>query len=134
MYEKKNLDIPADCSIIRYMSNNRTISLHGYADMFKALSNPNRLQIFLSLTRCCQPGTVCSTEDIGVRCVGDLGAEVNIAASTLSHHIKELHRAGLIEMRRNGQHVECWIAAQTLKDLSAFFINTQEAVDEPERS
>lgn len=115
------------------MSNYRKKPLQEFANMFKALSNPNRLQIFLSLTRCCQPGTVCSTEDIGVRCVGDLGSEVNIAASTLSHHIKELHRAGLIEMRRNGQHVECWIEAQTLNDLSAFFINTQEAVNEPER-
>ena len=102
--------------------------------MFKALSNPNRLQIFHDLTRCCQPGTVCNTDEIEVRCVGELGADLNVAASTLSHHIKELHRAGLINMRRKGQHVECWIEPQTLDVLSAFFINTREALNEPERS
>jgi len=94
--------------------------------MFKALSNPNRLQIFLQLTRCCTPGTVCSNKDISVRCVGDLGADLNVAASTLSHHIKELNRAGLIQMRRSGQNVECWIEPQILKKLSAFFQINQE--------
>ena len=94
--------------------------------MFKALSNPNRLQIFLQLTRCCTPGTVCSNEEISVRCVGDLGADLNVAASTLSHHIKELNRAGLIQMRRRGQNVECWIEPKILKKLSAFFQINQE--------
>ena len=89
--------------------------------MFKALSNPNRLQIFLQLTRCCAPGTVCSSADMTSRCVGDLGAELDVAASTLSHHIKELNRAGLINMRRNGQNVECWIEPQTLEKLAGFF-------------
>lgn len=116
------------------MSKYRKDKLLGYAAMFKALSNPNRLQIFRNLTQCCRPGTVCSTQEVEVRCVGDLGAELNVAASTLSHHIKELHRAGLINMRRNGQHVECWIDPQTLENLAAFFANTQETCNEPERS
>jgi ArsR family transcriptional regulator len=101
--------------------------MQDFSAMFKALSNPNRLQIFLQLTQCCTPGTLCRHEDIQVRCVGDLGSDLNVAASTLSHHIKELHRAGLISMRRNGQNVECWIEAQTLDRLSAFFaIDKQE--------
>jgi hypothetical protein len=36
-------------------------------------------------------------------------------------------------MRRNGQNVECWIEPQTLAGLSAFFVNTQEIGNEPER-
>ena len=117
------------------MSKYRINQMHDYADMFKALSNPNRLQIFLQLTRCCTPGTVCSPADLGVCCVGDLGSELNLAASTLSHHIKELHRAGLINTRRSGQNVECWIEPQTLQRLSAFFnLNQQESDHEPEKS
>jgi len=117
------------------MSNYRNAGSQDFPAMFKALSNPNRLQIFQQLTQCCAPGSVCSAEDINVRCVGDLGSDLGVAASTLSHHIKELHRAGLINMRRNGQHVECWIEPHTLDRLSAFFArNKQEPDCEPERS
>jgi hypothetical protein len=45
--------------------------------MFKALSNPNRLEIFMRLISCCQPGTVTSinpsTGMPGCACVGDIG-------------------------------------------------------------
>lgn len=108
------------------MSNYRNNITQQYAGMFKALSNPNRLQIFLQLTQCCTPGTVCNNKDIEVRYVGDLGADLNVAASTLSHHIKELNRAGLIQMRRSGQNVECWIEPEVLQKLSAFFQAGQE--------
>ena len=53
--------------------------------------------------------------------VVDLGEGLTIAPSTLSHHLKELHRAGLIQMQRNGKHVECWVEPQVLERLSAFF-------------
>ena len=49
------LDKYLDCSIIRYMPNNK---LDKYAGIFKALSNPNRLKIFISLATCCKPGTI----------------------------------------------------------------------------
>ena len=89
--------------------------------MFKALSNPNRLKIYLQLMNCCEPGTVCSTEDATKCCVGDLGDGLDIAASTLSHHIKELSRAGLIQMERRGQHVDCWVDPNTVRELNQFF-------------
>ena len=96
------------------------------AEAFKALSNPNRLKIFLQLMNCCEPGTVCSTDDVTTDfetkcCVGDLGDGLDIAASTLSHHIKELNRAGLIQMERRGQHVDCWVDPNTVKELNHFF-------------
>jgi len=91
------------------------------ADTFKALSNPNRLQIYLLLSNCCTPGTVCTTDDARTCCVGDLGANMDIALSTLSHHLKELHRAGLINMQRKGKQVECSINPDMVKTLANFF-------------
>ncbi len=91
------------------------------AEAFKALSNPNRLKIFQQLMNCCTPGTLCSAKTESKSCVGDLGNGLDIAPSTLSHHIKELSRAGLIRMERRGQHVDCWIDPGILEQLSQFF-------------
>jgi ArsR family transcriptional regulator len=94
--------------------------------MFKALSNPNRLRIFMRLISCCQPGTIAqiseSPDAASCACVGDLGRDLGIVASTISHHIKELRQAGLIRMERRGQKIECWIDPTTLKALQAFFL------------
>ena len=89
--------------------------------MFKALSNPHRLSIFLRLISCCTPGTVCNADEDMRVCVGELGQDMGIAPSTVSHHIKELRRAGLIRMKRRGRKVECWIDPDTLRDLAGFF-------------
>lgn len=91
------------------------------SDAFKALSNPHRLALFNRLMSCCMPGTKCDAI-VAVRfCVGDLGEGLNIAPSTLSHHLKELNRAGLVEMERKGKNVECWVEPEKLKALSSFF-------------
>ena len=91
------------------------------ADAFKALANPNRVQIYLQLLRCCEPGSVCDAGDVTSCCVGELGEDLNIAASTLSHHIKELSRAGLIETTRRGQNVECRVNREYVASLTDFF-------------
>lgn len=107
------------------MSNYRykvqTLDANVLAEAFKALSNPNRLKIFQQLLSCCAPGTVCSPEQVAKHCVGDLGNGLDIAPSTLSHHIKELSRAKLIQMERRGQHVDCWVEPATVRTLGAFF-------------
>lgn len=90
------------------------------AKTFKALANPNRLKIFLQLLDCCEPGTACSVEEAASRCVGDLGSDLSIAPSTLSHHLKELHQAGLVQMARRGQHMDCWIDPASLENLRHF--------------
>lgn len=92
-----------------------------HAAMFKALSNVNRLALFKRLMSCCEPGTKCSPVDAVRFCVGELGEGLDIAPSTLSHHLKELNRAGLVEMERKGKLVECWIEPRTLIELSSFF-------------
>jgi ArsR family transcriptional regulator len=107
------------------MSNNKKIELENFAEMFKALSNPNRLKIFLRLISCCQPGTLTqirpNIETEGCACVGELGQDLGIVPSTISHHIKELRQAGLIRMERRGQKMACWIEPETLTALKGFF-------------
>lgn len=103
------------------MSKYQKVDIGRYADAFRALSNPNRLQMFLRLVSCCRPGTVWSPDCALKTCVGSLGEEMGIGLSTVSHHLKELRRAGLIRMQRNGQRVECWVDPHILGELSDFF-------------
>jgi ArsR family transcriptional regulator len=107
------------------MSNYRDKNIEEFAEIFKALANPNRLKIFMRLTACCLPGTVTSihpgTGEAGCACVGELGKDLDIVPSTISHHIRELRQAGLIRMKRRGQKMECWIDPETLKALQSFF-------------
>jgi ArsR family transcriptional regulator, arsenate/arsenite/antimonite-responsive transcriptional repressor len=103
------------------MSNNQNNSVDKFSEIFKALSNPNRLKIFLRLVSCCVPGTVWSIEAKESTYVGDVAKDLDIVPSTVSHHIKELRQAGLIKMRRSGQKIECWVDPEVLKDLEGFF-------------
>jgi len=102
------------------MSNRRT-QIERYAEQFKALSNPHRLALFHRLTTCCAPGTACNVEEAMRFSVGQLGEGMDIAPSTLSHHLKALHQAGLVQMARKGKQVECWVEPTTLEQLSTFF-------------
>lgn len=103
------------------MSNYQNITAEQLAESFKALSNPNRLQIFQRLLSCCEPGSLCSTESITGFCVGELGEDLAVAPSTLSHHIKELQRAGLIKTQRRGKNVECFINVENIDAIKQFF-------------
>lgn len=102
------------------MSNHRNY-IEYYAKQFKALSNPHRLALFQRLATCCPPGTLCMVDEAARYCVSQLGEGVDIAPSTLSHHLKELNRAGLIQMARKGKQVECWVEPQILDQLASFF-------------
>jgi ArsR family transcriptional regulator len=103
------------------MSNNQNSNVEEFSEIFKALSNPNRLKIFLRLVSCCVPGTVWSFEAHESTCVGDVAKDLDIVPSTVSHHIKELRQAGLIKMKRSGQKIECWVDPEVLKNLEGFF-------------
>jgi len=91
-----------------------------YASLFKALSNPHRLNIFMRLASCCQPGTRWSKKAERA-CVGEVAKDFDLAPSTVSHHLKELVQAGLIRTERAGQNVECWVDPKIVDELADFF-------------
>lgn len=104
------------------MSKYRKHDIERFAVVLKALSNPQRLRIFLKLAARCLPEGRCETSVEGLRyCVGDLGKDLGLAASTVSHHIKELRNSGLLQVERQGQRIECRINGSTLKLLASFF-------------
>ena len=84
------------------------------AARFKALGHPHRLQLALRLAEYCGDGS-CSAEH--GQCVGDLAADLEIKAPAVSHHLKELRTAGLIDMERDGQFVRCSLRPGTLELL-----------------
>jgi ArsR family transcriptional regulator, arsenate/arsenite/antimonite-responsive transcriptional repressor len=104
--------------MIRNMSNYQ-YNLRRLAEMFKALSNHHRLEIFLRLASCCPSGTRSTTEEESRRFVGDLALGLKIAPSTVSHHIKELRQSGLITVERIGKNIECRVDEQAVAELAA---------------
>lgn len=115
------------------MSNNRTKQIGEYTRMFAALSNPHRAAILLRLANCCC-GNACSCSHDEMRtCVGDIAKHLKIAASTVSHHIKELHQAGLIKMERCGRTVKCCVDAEAVRELADFLDRAVTQAPTPKR-
>ncbi len=106
----------------KYKINSKDVT--AFSEMFKALSNPYRLQIFLYLANNCYPGEISTPEEMRTS-VGELGEGLGIAASTVSHHLKELRQAGLIRMERKGKNIECWVESNTVTQLALFFKNAK---------
>jgi len=68
------------------------------AKVMKALSHPNRLEIYLGIVKGEQ-----SDFQANECCVTDIIDKLKIGASTVSHHLKELTNAGLIVTERQGK-------------------------------
>jgi DNA-binding transcriptional ArsR family regulator len=66
-----------------------------YVDMLAALGSEVRLTIFRWLVKAGTEGG----------CVEDIGRQVRIAPSTLSHHLDALRRSGLLVSRRDGRFI-----------------------------
>jgi ArsR family transcriptional regulator len=101
------------------MSNYRIDGLEPLADRFRVLGNPARLGLFLRLAACCR-GQGCCDPAAMRRCVGDLAAGLDLAPSTISHHLKELRRAGLIRCERRGQQIDCWVDPAVVAELGSW--------------
>lgn len=87
------------------------------ARAFKALSNPNRLQIYREMMQRRSTG---STVLAGCA-LTDFINSLNVGAPTVSHHIKELVNAELIRVERNGKFVTCFLNESMCDYLHEFF-------------
>jgi DNA-binding transcriptional ArsR family regulator len=81
-----------------------------YADMFSALGNESRLRILRLLLSAHPDGMV----------VGDIQADLDIPASTLSHHLDRLKADGLVTVRREGTFLRYAADTATLEELMGF--------------
>ena len=79
------------------------------ARMFKALADPVRLRL-LSLIASFQGGQAC---------VCDLMGPFDVTQPTISHHLKVLREAGLVDSERRGTWVYYWVLPAALARLSA---------------
>jgi DNA-binding transcriptional ArsR family regulator len=80
------------------------------ANLLKILSDPNRLRIFVTLLR--------SRSEV---CVCDFTDGLPLLQPTVSHHLKVLKEAGLIESTRRGTWVYYRLSAGTRARLRAVF-------------
>jgi ArsR family transcriptional regulator len=92
-------------------------------DVFRALSDPTRLAIF-QLLRNCATEVIIDEEGrcrrAGAASVGEVCCQVDVAASTVSHHLKELRQAGLIRAERRGRTIYCSVIPEALEPIRAF--------------
>lgn len=75
-----------------------------FARIAKALADPRRFQILSAIANC---------REVGCR---RLCEQFPVAQPTMSHHLKELARAGLIEPWREGQFVYYRFRADVLRE------------------
>ena len=81
-----------------------------YADMFSAIGAEPRLRIMRTLLAAHPDGIIAS----------DIGAELDIPPSTLSHHLDKLKNEELVNVRRESTYL--WYSANTeaLQELLGF--------------
>ena len=94
---------------------------------FSALSNYQRLTIFQKIcekTHCCfydTSQTEVSTDRYNCN-VGDISRTFELAPATVSHHLKELKYAGLINMERKGKFIYLTPLQEPLEEMKLFFV------------
>ena len=81
-----------------------------FADMFSAMGTGPRLRIMRVLLSAHPEGMV----------VSEIGAELGIPASTLSHHLDKLKNEDLVKVRREGTYLWYSANADALQSLLGF--------------
>jgi DNA-binding transcriptional ArsR family regulator len=81
-----------------------------YADMFSAMGTEPRLRIMRVLLAVHPEGMI----------AGDIGSELDIPASTLSHHLDKLKNEDLVNVRRESTYLWYSANADALQELLGF--------------
>ena len=81
------------------------------AVLLKAAADPVRLRLL----------SMIGSHAGGEACVCDLTAAFDLTAPTISHHLKVLRTAGLIDCERRGTWVYYWIVPAAVARLGALF-------------
>lgn len=81
-----------------------------FADMFSAMGTGPRLRIMRVLLSAHPDGMV----------VNEIGSELGIPASTLSHHLEKLKNEGLVKVRRESTFLRYSANAEALQELLGF--------------
>jgi len=79
------------------------------AQMFKALADPVRLRLL----------SIVASHVGGQACVCELTPAFDLSQPTISHHLRVLREAGLLECERRGTWVYYWVVPTALAQLSA---------------
>ncbi|MGB3770665.1 MAG: metalloregulator ArsR/SmtB family transcription factor [Rhodococcus sp. (in: high G+C Gram-positive bacteria)] len=90
------------------------------ARMFKALGDPVRLRL-LSLV---------ASHDGGEACVCDISPAFDLSQPTISHHLKVLREAGLLDCERRGTWVYYWVIPTALQQLSSVLSAADPSCDD----
>ena len=78
------------------------------AAMMKALSDPVRLRLL----------SVVASHTGGEACVCDISVGIDVTQPTISHHLKVLRTAGLLDSERRGSWVYYRVIPEALQQLS----------------
>jgi ArsR family transcriptional regulator len=81
-----------------------------FADMFSAMGAGQRLRIMRLLLSAHPDGMV----------VNEIGSELGIPASTLSHHLEKLKNEDLVKVTRESTYLRYSANAETLQELLGF--------------
>jgi ArsR family transcriptional regulator, arsenate/arsenite/antimonite-responsive transcriptional repressor len=97
-----------------------------YADMLSAMGAEPRLRIMRLLLSAHPEGMI----------AGDIGSELDIPSSTLSHHLDKLKNEELVTVRRNGTFLWYTASTEALQELLGFLYAeccTRNKAVEPEK-
>ena len=108
------------------MNSDEDAQLIRFADMLAAMGTEPRLRIVRWLLAAHPEGMV----------VGEIGAELGIPNSTLSHHLEKLKNEELVKVRRESAFLRYTANHEVLQELLAFLFAeccTRNKVVEPQK-